>query len=180
MATCIAFLRGINVGGRNRLPMKELVQLFEQIGIHGARTYIQSGNIAFRCTRPKRAEIAHRIASAIQQHHGFEPKVHVLTIQELEHAVAANPYMDARRDPTSLHLWFLKEAPANPDLEGLQRLQNGSERFKLDKKVFYLHAPDGIGQSKLASNVETCLGTDATERNWQTVTKTLEMGWDLA
>jgi uncharacterized protein (DUF1697 family) len=180
MATCIAFFRGINVGGRNRLTMKELVLLFERVGIHGARTYIQSGNVAFRCTRQQRPELARRLASAARQAHNFEPAVQVITIQELEHAIAANPFMDARKDPSSLHLWFLSAAPENPDLETLERLKSSTERFKLDRKVFYLHAPDGIGQSKLAAAVEKCLGTDATARNWQTVTKTLELGWDLA
>jgi uncharacterized protein (DUF1697 family) len=180
MATCIAFFRGINVGGRNRLAMKDLVQQFERIGIHGARTHIQSGNVAFRCTRQQRPEIARRIAAAIQQEHGFEPKVQVITIQELEHAVAANPFMDARKDPSNLHLWFLKDVPESPDIRTLDELKTGTERFALDRKVFYLHAPDGFGDSKLAAAVEKCLGIDATSRNWQTVTKTLELGWDLA
>lgn len=180
MPICIAFFRGINVGGRNKLPMKELVSLFEHLGIHGAKTYIQSGNVAFRCSRQQRPEVGRRIASAIKQHHGFEPKVLVLTVQELEHAVAANPFMDARKEPTTLHLWFLKDAPASPDLERLESLKSDSERCKLDRKVFYLHAPEGFGQSKLAENVEKCLGIDATARNWQTVTKTLELAWDLS
>lgn len=180
MATCIAFFRALNVGGRNRLTMKELVQQFERIGIHGARTYIQSGNVAFRCTRQQRPEAGRRIATAIQQEHGFEPKVHVILIQELEHAVAANPFMDARKDPSNLLLWFLKDVPENPDLATLERLKTATERFALDRKVFYLHAPDGIGESKLAAAVENCLGTDATARNWETVRNTLELGWDLA
>lgn len=180
MPTCIAFFRGINVGGRNKLPMKELIQLFEQLGIHGAKTYIQSGNVAFRCSRQQRPEIGRRVAAAVMQHYGFEPGVLVLTVQELEHAVAANPFMDARKDPTSLYLWFLKDAPATPDLGRLESLKSSSERFKLDRKVFYLHAPDGFGQSKLAENVEKCLDIDATARNWQTVTKSLELAWDLA
>lgn len=179
MATCIAFFRGINVGGHNRLAMKDLVQLFESVGIHGARTYIQSGNVVFRCTRQQRPEIARRIATSIRQEHGFEPKVQVITIQELEHAVAANPFMDARKDPANLHLWFLKDVPENPDIETLDRLKTRTERFALDRKTFYLHVPDGFGDSKLAAAVESCLGTDATARNWQTVTKTLELGWDL-
>lgn len=180
MATCIAFFRGINVGGRNRLAMKDLVQQFERIGIHGARTHLQSGNVAFRCTRQQRPDIARRIAAAIQQEHGFEPKVQVITIQELEHAVAANPFMDARKDPSNLHLWFLKDVPENPDIKSLELLKTRTERFALDRKVFYLHSPEGFGDSKLAAAVEECLGIDATARNWQAVTKTLELGWDLA
>lgn len=179
MPTCIAFFRGINLGGRNKLPMKELAALFEQLGVHTARTYIQSGNVAFRCSRQQRPEIGRRVAAAVHQRYGFEPGVLVLTIQELEHAVAANPFMDARKDPTNLHLCFLKEAPSSPDLERIERLKSDGERYKLDRKVFYLHAPEGLEQSKLAEDLEACLGTEAMVRNWQTVTRTLELGWDL-
>lgn len=180
MATCIAFFSDLNVDGRNRLTMTELVQQFEKIGIHGTRTYLQGGNVAFRCTRQQRPEAGRRIASAIRQEHGFEPKVHVVLIQELEHAVAANPFMDARKDPANLHLWFLKDVPENPDIATLERLKIPTERFALDRKVFYLHAPDGIAESKLAGAVETSLGTDAIARDWETVRNTLELGWDLA
>ncbi len=179
MATCIAFFRDLNVDGQNRLSMKELLQQFESVGIHGARSYLQNGNVAFRCTRQQRPEIARRLTSAIRQQHGLEPKIHVITIQELEHAVAANPFMDARKDASNLVLWFLEEVPANPDLAALDGLKTDSERFVLDRKVFYLHSPDGVGNSKLTAAVETSLGTDAVARDWQTATKTLELAWDL-
>lgn len=179
MPTCIAFFRGINVGGHNKLPMKELVGLFDKIGIHDARTYLQSGNVAFRCTKQQRPEIARRIGSAIKASHGFEPSVLVINIQEIEHAIAANPYPEAKKDHKSLHLWFLASEPANPDFDKLNELKSATERFTLHRKIFYLHAPDGIGQSALAARVEKCLGVDATSRNWQTVTRTLELGWEL-
>ncbi len=179
MATCIAFFSGLDADGDHRLTTNELVQQFERIGIHGARTYRQ-GNVAFRCTRQQRPEAGRRIASAIRQDHGFEPRVHVILIQELEHAVAKNPFMDARKDPANLHLWFLREVPGKPDIETLERLKTATERFALDRKVFYLHAPDGIAESKLAAAVETCLGTEAIARNWEVVKNTLELGWDLA
>lgn len=179
MPTCIAFFRGINMGGRNKLPMKELVELFDQLGVHGARATLQSGNVAFRCSRPQRPEIGRRITAAIQRQYGFEPRVIVLTVQELEHAVAANPFMDARKDPANLHLFFLDDLPADPDLERIERLKRGSERWKLDRKVFYLHAPDGLETSELPQALEEALGTGAIGRNWQAVTKTLELAWDL-
>lgn len=180
MSTCIAFFRGINVGGGNKLSMTDLVEMFDDIGIRDARTYIQSGNVVFRCTKQQRPEVARRIGSAIHSNHGFQPHVLVITIQELEHAVAVNPYPDARKNPQSLHLWFLADVPANPDLDTLKQVKTATERFTLDKKIFYLHAPDGIGESRLAERVEKCLGVDATSRNWQTLTKTLELGWQLS
>jgi uncharacterized protein (DUF1697 family) len=179
MSICIAFFRGINVGGHNKLPMTELVELFDKIGVRDARTYIQSGNVVFRCTRQQRPEVARRIVNAVQNSHGFQPGVLVIPIQELEHAVAANPYQEARKDPKSLHLWFLAELPASPDLDALERVKAAAEHFTLHRKIFYLHAPDGIGQSRVAARVEQALGVQATSRNWQTVTRTLELAWHL-
>lgn len=179
MATAIAFIRGINVGGRTKLPMKDLVGILERIGIHGAVTYIQSGNVAFRCSKVQPAELARRISSAIQDDCGFQPAVIVMSIQEVEHAVANNPYPEGQKDPKSLHLFFLGEVPASPDLDALKALAAPSERFTLHRRIFFLHAPEGIAQSRLAANVEKHLGTTTTARNWRTVTRTLQMAWDL-
>jgi uncharacterized protein (DUF1697 family) len=161
------------------LPMKDLVGTLERVGIHGAVTYIQSGNVAFRCSKVQAAELSRRIGSAIQGDYGIQPGVIVLSIQEVEHAIAVNPYPEGQKDPKSLHLFFLGELPASPDLEALKRLATQSERFTLHRRIFYLHAPEGIGQSKLAANVEKHLGVMTTARNWRTVTKTLQMAWDL-
>ena len=180
MATAIAFIRGINVGGKARLPMKELLETLERVGIHGAVTHIQSGNLAFRCSKVQPAELARRITNAIHGDHGIQPAVVVLSIQEVEHAIAANPYREGQKDPKSLHLFFLGEAPASPDLDGLAALATESERFELRRRVLYLHAPDGIAHSRLAASVEKQLGVTCTSRNWRTVTKTLQMAWDLA
>jgi uncharacterized protein (DUF1697 family) len=180
MPTCILFFRGINVGGRSRLPMDQVVEMLNSIGIPGAVTYIQSGNVAVRCSRQQASSLGRRVKEVMRERLDFEPALLVLKIQEIEHAIAANPFREAARDPKSLHLWFLAAEPADPDLEGLEWLKAPSERFVLDKKVFYLHAPDGIGQSRLALGVEKCLGVEATSRNWRTVTKTLEMAWQLS
>lgn len=179
MATAIAFIRGINVGGRTKLPMKDLVGTLERVGVHGAVTYIQSGNVAFRCSKVQPAELSRRIGSAIQGDYGLQTAVIVLSIQEVEHAIAANPYPEGQKEPKSLHLFFLSELAASPDLDALQSLAAASERFTLHRRIFYLYAPDGIAQSKLAANVEKHLGVTATARNWRTVTRTLQMAWDL-
>ena len=74
-----------------------------------------------------------------------------------------------------LHLFFLASVPENPDLKTLESYRRDSERFALEGKVFYLHAPDGIGRSKVAARAERALGVAATARNWRSVGKTLAM-----
>lgn len=69
----------------------------------------------------------------------------------------------------ALHFFFLDSKPRKPDLAGLTAVKAKSEQFRLDKKVFYLYAPDGIGRSKLVAKVEVALGVPAIGRNWNTV-----------
>lgn len=175
MNTYIALLRGINVGGNHLLPMKELQLLFGQNGCIDVRTYVQSGNVVFRSDRPGRDRLAERIAAAVSRGHGFEPHVMVLSTGELERAAAANPFPEADTDPTSLHLFFLAAPPAKPDLAALEALRAPTERFELKGGVFYLHAPEGFGRSKLAQRAERLLGVAATARNWRTVKSLLAM-----
>jgi uncharacterized protein (DUF1697 family) len=163
------------VGGSNLLPMKELVALLERLGLENVKTYIQSGNVVFRSAETDAARLAGRISAAIQEGHGFEPHVLVLELQELERVAASNPFPEAEAEPKTLHVNFLAAAPADPDLKALEGLKSESERFSLQGNVFYLHAPDGIGRSKLAANVERLLGVPATARNWRTVSKILEL-----
>lgn len=175
MNTIIALLRGINVGGRNKLPMRELTQLLESLGLANVKTYIQSGNVVFQSERNDLAALADEIGAAVDQSHGFKPRILLLELADLEAAVAQNPYLQATEAPKTLHLYFLEAAPTQPDLAKLNELKTEREQFELIDTVFYLHAPDGIGRSKLAEKVEKALGVAATARNWRTVSKVLEM-----
>ena len=89
--------------------------------------------------------------------------------------MAANPYPEGEDEPKSLHLYFLTEPAGSPNLNLLHGQQLENERFTLQDQVFYLHAPDGIGRSKLATNVDRALGVATTARNWRTVSKLREM-----
>jgi uncharacterized protein (DUF1697 family) len=173
MKTYIALFRGINVGGRGLLPMKDLVRILEGLGFAGVKTYIQSGNAVFQSARPKTAGMAGEISAAIMKSHGFAPAVMLLEVADLQRAVDNNPFREA--EGKALHLFFLERQPAKPDLKGLTALRTTSEEFKLGKTVFYLHTPDGFGRSKLAAGVERGLGVPVTARNWNTVSKLLSM-----
>jgi uncharacterized protein (DUF1697 family) len=74
----------------------------------------------------------------------------------------------------------LDSVPKNPDLEILESIKTDREQFKLINKVFYLHAPDGIGRSKLAAKVEKALGVTVTARNWRTVNEVMSIAMALA
>lgn len=175
MTTLIALLRGINIGGNNKLPMKELSALLAKMGLSDIQTYIQSGNVVFRTNVKDKAALAAKITAAIRKQHGFALHVLLLDTAELRKAMANNPYPQAEAAPTSLHLLFLSEVPPHPDLKGLEAIKTTSEEFKLIGKVFYLHAPDGVGRSKLAARTEKLLGVPTTGRNWNTVCKLAEM-----
>ena len=173
MRTYIALLRGI--GGKNTLPMKGFVELLEALGLSHVRTYIQSGNAIFRSERIGLSELSENIKMAIEKKYGFAPHVIVLTAEELREAAASNPYREAESEPKTLHLTFLASTPKSPDLTGLERIQRANEQFTLKGKVFYFHAPDGVGKSRLFARIEKSLGVPGTARNWRTVCKINEM-----
>lgn len=175
MHTYIALFRAINVGGKNTLPMKSLTALLEGIGATDVRTYIQSGNAIFRHAGDEAGPIATRLVAAVGEQHGFEPQVLLLRREDLLQACERNPFPEAEAEPTSLHLGFLAVVPPAPDLHKLTALKKDNERFQLDGRVFYLHAPDGIGRSRLAAGSERLLGVPMTERNWRTVCKLREL-----
>lgn len=170
----IVLLRGVNVGSNRKLPMKELREILEGLGLEGVETYIQSGNAVARLAAPS-PRLAEDIAGAVEERRGFRPRVLLLGGDRLLEAIEANPFPEADAEPRSLHLFFLAEPPPSPDLESLADVAVASERFHLDRDVFYLRAPEGIGRSKLAASVERYLGVAATARNWRTVRKLQDM-----
>jgi uncharacterized protein (DUF1697 family) len=175
MKTYIALFRGINVGGTNVLPMKDLVALLENIGSQNVKTYIQSGNVVFQNQEENPSLLSNKIRVTLKKSHGLEPQVLLLTPEEIERAIESNPFSEAESEPKTLHIHFLASMPKNPDLGALESIKSDRERFALKDRVFYLHAPDGIGRSKLAANTEKLLGVAITARNWRTVCKIMTM-----
>jgi uncharacterized protein (DUF1697 family) len=166
--TYIALLRGINVGGNNQLPMKGLVTLLEGCGLHNVKTYIQSGNVVFQSERTDLDELSQQITATIRQRYGFAPYILLLDAQRFQAAVAANPFPEGEAEPKALHLFFMDGVPTINPAE-LEQLKAPGERYQLIGTVFYLHAPDGIGRSKLAEKAGKGWGVNITARNWRTV-----------
>ena len=180
MNTYIALLRGINVGGNNKLPMRELVLLLEGLGLRNVKTYIQSGNIVFQSEQADPAQLSQAITGAIRQGHGFAPYTLILDSQALHAAMAANPFPEGEAEPKSLHLFFMDESPRAFDTGVLDRVKAANERYQLIDKVFYLHTPDGIGRSKLAEIAGKGWGVNITARNWRTVNEIMALAASVA
>lgn len=173
MAAWLALLRGVNVGGGSTLPMAELRTLMAGAGCADVRTYVQSGNAVLTAETDDREALAARIAAAVEKGRGFRPVVMLLTPAELAAAVHDNPFPEATRAPTTLHLLFLATTPERPDLAAVEAVAaQGTERFALRGRVLYLWCPDGIGRSKLAVAAGRAIRpVEATARNWRTVAK---------
>tara|TARA_R110002111_G_scaffold262048_1_gene336803 strand:+ start:204 stop:743 length:540 start_codon:yes stop_codon:yes gene_type:complete len=169
MPRYIALLRGINVGGKNSLPMADLRAQMEGSGFDNVHTYIQSGNIVFDSKRKSVSSIGKFIRDRLHAECSIAVPVLVLKQSEFETAIEKSPFKKEVSDAKSVHFFFLDSKPTLDDPEKITDIQAASERWKLVDKVFYLHAPDGIGRSKLATRVEKLLGVVATARNYRTV-----------
>lgn len=179
MKTWVALLRGVNVGGRNSLPMKRLREIFCELGFEDAATYIQSGNCVFRSEIGNAARIGTDIANAIEAEFGFRPSVFVLPLAEFEQAVAGNPFANRTVDPKFVHLFFLAGPVPSPDKPAMRALAAPGDEFALAGRVFYLLTPAGIGRSKLAEKLERFLAVDMTARNLRSAIKIAELGRSL-
>jgi uncharacterized protein (DUF1697 family) len=180
IGTYILLLRAVNVGGTGSLPMKDLVTLLEKLGLAEIRIYIQSGNAVFRTSRAQAAKLPATIRARLNRKLGFAPEIILLRLEDLESAIASNPYAEAESDAKTLHLTFLASAPKTPDLAALETLRKDNERFTLKGRVFYLHAPDGVGKSRLVARIERALGVAGTARNWGTVCKLRDLADEVA
>ena len=179
MVTWIALLRGINVGGRNILPMKELAALLLELGLEDVKTYIQSGNVVFRSSSEEKRHLANRIATAVEKSFGFRIQILLISKVEFQQAIEENPFPGTIDNPKALHFFFLAESPDAPNLAALNDIKLADEEFVLARCTFYLHAPQGVGRSKLAQRVEKLLGVPVTARNWRTVCKIAAMAQDF-
>jgi uncharacterized protein (DUF1697 family) len=173
-ANRIALLRGINIGPRQRVKMPELRELIEGLGYTDVQTLVQSGNVVFTA-RAKPATLEKQLEQEIEQQLGVDPKVVVRTRDELAAAIEANPF-DVPKDPKNLHVTFLADTPDKDAVTKLVALDFPPDELKLAGREIYILYANGSGRSELAQQLgRATLGVAATDRNWNTVTKLLEM-----
>ncbi len=181
MPVMISMLRGVNVGGHNKIKMDELRALYEFLKFENPRTYVQSGNVIFRTKEKNSPALAKKIQNAIERKFGFRPEVIVRTTEELRSAIAASPFASRRNlEPGKILVTFLASEPGPDAPVTLLSLKAHPEELHLKGRELYIYFPDGAGKSKLPwSKVEKLFQTTGTARNWNSVTKMLAMAEEL-
>ncbi len=171
----VALLRGVNVGGRNKLPMADLRDIFSAAGYSAVRTYIQSGNVVFEAEEDLAERTPEIVTESIRRRFGYETVVVVRSREELRQVADSNPF-DTSGDPRFLQVAFLEHAP---DAEAIARLdpqRSPPDAFAVRGRHVYLHYPAGVARSKLTNEyLAAQLQTASTMRNWRTVLRLLEL-----
>ncbi len=187
MPTHVALLRGINLGGRNKVAMADLRQVVASLGHADVATYIQSGNVVFSTGDTDATALAEALEQAIATALGVRVRVVVLSREELARAMRDNPY-SGEPNPKAVHAVFLSATPGPEVAESVadaqrragQKQPGSRDTAQVMGRTIFLHTPDGFGRSELATLVvqrsrETSAGLAGTARNWATVTKLLAL-----
>lgn len=168
----VVLLRGVNVGGHNKIAMADFKTLLEDLGYTDVRTVLQSGNAVVDAGKATSATVAKQVEKAVQQHTGKTISVLTRTAKELRHAIDANP-LDPPKDPSRFLVTFLDRNPSGtpPDPE-----DHPGEEFAIVGKHVYQWLPNGFSGTKLTyAYWERVLKVTATARNWRTVTRLDEL-----
>ena len=177
MATSIALLRAINVGGNRSIKMADLAEVFGAAGCGNVRTYIQSGNVVFETGAVDRAELAERLEKVLGKTFGFTPAVILRDVAEMRGVVARNPF-DGREDvaPNRLLVTFLKSDPGEAARVAVRAIPTGPEEVFIDGSELFIYYPDGAGTTKLpVAKIDRAHGQVGTSRNWNSVLKLVAM-----
>lgn len=174
--TYVALLRGVNVGGKHKLPMKELVDVFAAGKCNSVRTYIQSGNAVFTCSDAVFKGLRPALEKKIESRFGFPAPVVLRSREQMARVARNNPFLRAGKPEQSLHVMFLADEP-DPDAIGkLDPNRSPGDEFRVIGSEIYLYLPNGAGNSKLTNTYfDSRLSTIGTGRNWATILALLEM-----
>ncbi|HWX43882.1 MAG TPA: DUF1697 domain-containing protein [Solirubrobacteraceae bacterium] len=172
----MALLRGVNVGGNNKVPMASLRELMHELGYEDVRTHLQSGNAVFSAPGTPPEQAAHEIEQQLARRLGLNVRVLVRTREELERVVAANPLAEAVSEPARLLVNFLSAAPDPQRLRELDPADFEPDVFGVGEREIYVWCPEGVRATKLSYAFwEKRLGVTVTARNWNTVTRLLDL-----
>lgn len=172
----VALLRGINVSGKNKVPMKELKPLCETLGWENIRTHLQTGNVIFSTSNPG-ASLEVDLEQAVEAHFGFSIPVIVREAKTFEGYLMNAPFPEQRSTEPSWVLLYTTKLPISP--EALQMLESRAslgEEIVVAHDSLWIYFPEGVGESKLSPSViDRAVGSMATGRNWNTVVKIQEV-----
>ena len=175
--THVALLRGINVGGRNRIPMARLVDIFESAGYTRVRTYIQSGNVVFDAPSGAIAQIPTRMSALLKEQLALDVQTVARTASEFEQIVMANPFLSAH-DPDlfALHVGFLSDRPSTDQVAAIDRRRSPPDECVPHDRELYLRCPNGLARTRFTTTyLDRTFGTTTTIRSWRTTLVVLDL-----
>lgn len=170
-AAHLALLRGVNVGGANKLPMNELRDLFVAAGCRDVRTYIQSGNVIFRADPQIVASLPSVMTTRIAERFGFRVPLVMRTAAQIGDVIEHSPFIVEGAATETLHVLFLADLPPAPRVVALDPDRSPPDTFIVRGQEIYLRLPHGAARTKLTNAYfDATLDTTSTARNWRTVT----------
>ncbi len=167
----VALLRGVNVGGGNKVVMADLRALADGLGWCCVRSYLASGNLLFEAGGAPDA-LAGALRTAMVAQMGVDVPVLVLEADGVRNSLGRCPYDPD--DPRQVHVAYLFDDPA-PDCELFETFREPGDGLHVEGRIAWLHTPGGFGRSKLADRFARLLGADLTARNLRTVGTLCEM-----
>lgn len=174
MAGYVVLVRSVNVGGHNRLPMKDFARELAAAGLTEVQTYIQSGNAVVHAPAGQEGLVQQRVAAVLAAKFGLAVPVVVIRAADWSQLVQQNPFVDQGIDPKLLHVAVLQGPPRAGAM--LDPARSPGDAWHLQDRALYLHLPAGVSGSKLGIDyLERQLGTPVTLRNWATTLKLLAM-----
>jgi uncharacterized protein (DUF1697 family) len=182
MTTCLAFLRGVNIGPHKKVAMADLKAMLVRMKFADPRTLLNSGNAVFRTGGRDTEDLERALAGELAKRLKLDVDVFVRTAEEWERAIDANPAPKvAKDDPGHFLLLCLKDEPTAAAVKALRAAIRGPETVHAVGRHLYMSYPDGVGTSKVTpALIERILGTRATGRNWNTVLKMRALAADVS
>jgi uncharacterized protein (DUF1697 family) len=172
----VAFLRGINVGGKNMIKMEKLREIVASVGAENVKTYVNSGNVIFETKKTSDKKLAKEIHDAIQKELGMDISVMVRSIAEVQEIIEKNPYKGQFENHKDLHVFFLDEELSPEHRKMLLANNSDVEFLTVDGRTIYYLLRISIIDSSLGKGfIDKKLKIPSTARNWRTVNKIAEM-----
>lgn len=171
-------MRGINVGGHKKILMPDLVKCYESLRFKDVRTFIQSGNVVFNADEKiSSQELSKKIEQKIAESFGFDVPVIVRTSEQLQHLIKNNPFLEKKKvNPEKCYVTFLSGRPLTEHVNLISDIDFMPDEFFVADQDIYLYIPDRYSDTKLSNDFfEKKLHVKATNRNWKTVHKLVEM-----
>lgn len=174
MNNYVAFLRGINVSGHKKILMADLREMLEKLKFSDARTYIQSGNIAFKSKEDDVESLSNKLKEGIKYTFGYDVPVLVIEALQLQRIFDGNPFK--KNDPKKVCFVLLKSVPDAVLVVEMEKIAYPNETFMITDNCVYLYCSEGFAKAKCSNNLfERKLKVQATTRNYNTMVKMLEM-----